>query len=244
MGPLSCWCTSIIVCGGENKKQLCVSCSERLTRANWLLDSKVSTKLIFFIIAIVWPPSRAMFAWSYEERPPPEIRNNCSDLVSWHSVCRLEEYFQTPPVSPPSQRSVTNKDKTSPIFLCIWPIRNMVDSSLEKKKSVLSCGLSRFNLCMPFVYSDCSCQTLTYTCTESYGCHVAGHGTGWNRLTARAAGTITVFLIWYNKAKGLMITCIQRHIKEVCVLQNKHLFTRDDCTFTHIYPHRRCVNCR
>lgn len=55
-----------------------------------------------------------------------------------------------------------------------------------------------------------------------------------------------VFLIWYNKAKGLMITCtcIQRHIKEVCVLQNKHLFTRDDCTFTHIYPHRGCVSCR
>lgn len=67
-------------------------------------------------------------------------------------------------------------------FLCIWlradpqkkkkkrsaPLRR---EKKTNKQTVFSCGLSRFNLCMPFVYSDRSCQTLTYTCTESYGCH-------------------------------------------------------------------------
>ena len=40
----------------------------------------------------------------------------------------------------------------------------------NKQTNCFSCGLSRFNLCMPFVYSDRSCQTLAYTCTESCGC--------------------------------------------------------------------------
>lgn len=36
-----------------------------------------------------------------------------------------------------------------------------------------------------------------------------------------------------------------RIFKEVCILQKKHLFTWDDCTFTHIYSHTEDVfSCR
>lgn len=59
---------------------------------------------------------------------------------------------------------------------CVHDVMNanwqMISCTLQKKKKVfLSCGLSRFNLCMPFVYSNWSCQTLTYICVESDGCH-------------------------------------------------------------------------
>lgn len=171
-----------------------------------------------FLIAIARPLSWhwVCFCLQWEqERPPSHQKANCSKSGDY-------TLKPPPPVSPnPPPR------KLHSIILSLYMIKccsakDRLLSREEKKNKFLSCGLSRLNLCMPFIYSDWSCQTLTYTCTDSHGCHRCWPWDWLKRLTC--------VLIWYKLKPGG---------KESPAFTNiyikKHLFTWDDCTFTHIY---------
>lgn len=166
-------------------KQYCV----KLRRANWLLVITLSQCSTDFPTAIAWPPSpfqaSGMFfpfshlwgTWHFQYR----LKSEATLLTRFSGTPSVHNTLINTAWRPTSLTTTMINDRKESHSI-------VSDRMLDRQTSALlfSCGHSRFNLCMPFVFSDWPRQTLTYTYVwRVAGAIAAGHGTEWNKTTIK-----------------------------------------------------------